>query len=36
VDTLPKTAEGEIDRDQVKKDHGGKYWRSKKRVSNER
>ena len=25
VDTLPKTAEGEIDRDQVKKDHGGKY-----------
>ncbi len=25
VDTLPKTAEGEIDRDQVKQDHGGKY-----------
>ena len=25
VDTLPKTAEGEIDRDQVKKDHGGQY-----------
>jgi long-chain acyl-CoA synthetase len=25
VDTLPKTDEGEIDRDQVKKDHGGKY-----------
>ncbi|MEE8541656.1 MAG: AMP-binding protein [Desulfobacterales bacterium] len=25
VDTLPKTEEGEIDRDQVKKDHGGKY-----------
>ena len=25
VDSLPKTKEGEIDRDQVKKDHGGKY-----------
>lgn len=25
VDALPKTAEGEIDRDQVKQDHGGKY-----------
>jgi len=25
VDALPKTKEGEIDRDQVKKDHGGKY-----------
>jgi long-chain acyl-CoA synthetase len=25
VDALPKTAQGEIDRDQVKKDHGGKY-----------
>ena len=25
VDTLPKTGDGEIDRDQVKKDHGGKY-----------
>jgi len=25
VDALPKTGEGEIDRDQVKKDHGGKY-----------
>jgi len=25
VDTLPKNAENEIDRDQVKKDHGGKY-----------
>ena len=25
VEALPKTAEGEIDRDQVKKDHGGKY-----------
>ena len=25
VDALPKTEEGEIDRDQVKKDHGGKY-----------
>ncbi|MBU2547614.1 MAG: AMP-binding protein [Proteobacteria bacterium] len=25
VDTLPKTPEGEIDRDQVKKDQGGKY-----------
>ena len=25
VDALPKNEEGEIDRDQVKKDHGGKY-----------
>jgi acyl-CoA synthetase (AMP-forming)/AMP-acid ligase II len=25
VDSLPKTKDGEIDRDQVKKDHGGKY-----------
>lgn len=25
VDVLPKTAEGEIDRDQVKKNHGGKF-----------
>jgi long-chain acyl-CoA synthetase len=25
VESLPKTAAGEIDRDQVKKDHGGKY-----------
>ncbi len=25
VDSLPKTEDGEIDRDQVKKDHGGKY-----------
>jgi acyl-CoA synthetase (AMP-forming)/AMP-acid ligase II len=25
VDSLPKTEAGEIDRDQVKKDHGGKY-----------
>jgi len=25
VDSLPKTNEGEVDRDQVKKDHGGKY-----------
>ena len=25
VDALPKTDDGEIDRDQVKKDHGGKY-----------
>jgi long-chain acyl-CoA synthetase len=25
VDTLPKSDSGEIDRDQVKKDHGGKY-----------
>ena len=25
VDALPKTEDGEIDRDQVKKDHGGKY-----------
>ncbi|MBW1815605.1 MAG: AMP-binding protein [Deltaproteobacteria bacterium] len=25
VDALPKTDEGEVDRDQVKKDHGGKY-----------
>jgi acyl-CoA synthetase (AMP-forming)/AMP-acid ligase II len=25
VDALPKTEQGEIDRDQVKKDHGGKY-----------
>ena len=25
VDALPKTKEGEIDRDQVKKEHGGKY-----------
>jgi long-chain acyl-CoA synthetase len=25
VDSLPKTDDGEIDRDQVKKDHGGKY-----------
>jgi len=25
VDSLPKTAEGEIDRDQVKSEHGGKY-----------
>jgi len=25
VEALPKTAEGEIDRDQVKQDHGGKY-----------
>ena len=25
VDSLPKTKEGEIDRDQVKKNHGGKY-----------
>ena len=24
VDALPKTAEGEIDRDQLKKDHGNK------------
>ena len=25
VDSLPKTDDGEIDRDQIKKDHGGKY-----------
>ena len=25
VDSLPKTDDGEINRDQVKKDHGGKY-----------
>ncbi|MBW2140998.1 MAG: hypothetical protein JRG97_07990 [Deltaproteobacteria bacterium] len=25
VDALPKNQDGEIDRDQVKKDHGGKY-----------
>jgi long-chain acyl-CoA synthetase len=25
VDALPKTEDGEIDRDQIKKDHGGKY-----------
>ncbi len=25
VDSMPKTKEGEIDRDQVKRDHGGKY-----------
>jgi len=25
VDSLPKTEDGEIDRDQVKKEHGGKY-----------
>ena len=25
VDSLPKTEDGEIDRDHVKKDHGGKY-----------
>jgi len=25
VDALPKTDDGEVDRDQVKKDHGGKY-----------
>ena len=25
VDTLPKTGDGEIDRDQVKKDHGGRF-----------
>ncbi|MCD4716129.1 MAG: hypothetical protein K8R45_05235 [Desulfobacterales bacterium] len=25
VDALPKTEKGEIDRDRVKKDHGGKY-----------
>jgi len=25
VDSLPKTQDGEIDRDQVKKEHGGKY-----------
>ena len=25
VDSLPKTGGGEVDRDQVKKDHGGKY-----------
>jgi long-chain acyl-CoA synthetase len=25
VDALPKTEGGEIDRDQVKKEHGGKY-----------
>ncbi|MBT7888706.1 MAG: long-chain fatty acid--CoA ligase, partial [Deltaproteobacteria bacterium] len=25
VDVLPKNNENEIDRDQVKKDHGGKY-----------
>jgi long-chain acyl-CoA synthetase len=25
VDSLPKTADNEIDRDQVKKDHGGQY-----------
>ena len=25
VDSLPKTQEGEVDRDQVKKEHGGKY-----------
>jgi len=25
VDSLPKTDDGEIDRDQLKKDHGGKY-----------
>ena len=25
VDALPKTEDGEIDRDQVKKEHGGKY-----------
>ena len=25
VDALPKTEDGEVDRDQVKKDHGGKY-----------
>ncbi len=25
VDSLPKTEDGEIDRDQIKKDHGGKY-----------
>ncbi len=25
LDALPKTAKGEIDRDQVKQDHGGKY-----------
>ncbi|MCP4666904.1 MAG: AMP-binding protein [Deltaproteobacteria bacterium] len=25
VDSLPKTEDGEMDRDQIKKDHGGKY-----------
>jgi len=25
VDALPKTGDGEIDRDQVKKDHGGRF-----------
>jgi acyl-CoA synthetase (AMP-forming)/AMP-acid ligase II len=25
VDSLPRTADGEIDRDQVKKDHGGRF-----------
>jgi acyl-CoA synthetase (AMP-forming)/AMP-acid ligase II len=25
VDSLPKTADGEIDREQVKREHGGKY-----------
>ncbi len=25
VDTLPKTEDGEVDRDQLKKDHGGQY-----------
>jgi long-chain acyl-CoA synthetase len=25
VDSLPKTKDGEIDRDRLKKDHGGRY-----------
>jgi long-chain acyl-CoA synthetase len=25
VDSLPRTADGEIDRERVKKEHGGKY-----------
>jgi len=25
VDSLPKTADGGVDRDQVKKDHGGRF-----------
>jgi long-chain acyl-CoA synthetase len=25
VDALPKTDDGDINRDQIKKDHGGKY-----------
>jgi acyl-coenzyme A synthetase/AMP-(fatty) acid ligase len=25
IDSMPKTEDGEIDRDQLKKDHGGQY-----------